>query len=128
MKSVMDMRRLAAAAAIGLVLLVSGAAKAQDSANQNLAAEFRLAESLELAIRDSEKLGLFTKLDIKNRFDEVRTVANDFKRGTVAEYDLKKAFTTSIIWLEHVFANRDPALRIQLAKARSALWKIAVSQ
>jgi len=128
MKSVMDMRRLAAAAAVGLVLVVSGAAKAQDSASQNLTTEFQLAESLELAIRDSEKLGLFTKLDIKNRFDEVRTVAKDFKRGTVAEYDLKKAFNSSIIWLERVFANRDPALRIQLAKARSALWKIAVSQ
>ena len=124
----LNIRCVAAAAAFGLVVVMSGAAKAQDSANQTLGAELLIAESLEHAIRDSEKLGLFTKLDIRNRFDEVRTVAKDFKSGSVAVYDLRKAFNSSIAWLERVFAKSDPVLRVQLVEARSALWKIAVSQ
>lgn len=128
MKTVVNMRCAAAAAAVGLLVALSGTAAAEDSARRNLASELLIAESLELAIRDSEKLGLFTKLHIKSRFDEVRGIAKDFKRGAAAEYDLREAFNASIIWLERVFRKRAPALRTQLVEARGALWKIAVSQ
>ena len=90
--------------------------------------EVRVAESLEQAIRDSEKLSLMTKMSIQDRYNELEDAAEGYRRGDVPEYDLREIFDAAMIWLENLFAQSDPRLRTQLVLARPALWKIATGE
>lgn len=115
---------------IPVVFLVAATTAAVPAAAdiQRLDQEIQVAESLEQAIRDSEKLSFFTKLTIQDRYNELEDAAIGFRRGDVPEYDLREIFDAAMIWLEQLFAQSDPRLRTQLVLARPALWKIATGE
>lgn len=110
-----------------LVLLLSlffcGAAR-PDPPNADLTA----ARDLEQSIRDSENLGLLTKLGIQIRFERIKSLRESVGRGDVSERSLKLAFDSTFDWLEGVFADDAPVLHLRLLRARPALWRIATDQ
>lgn len=91
-------------------------------------AEQAVAKSLKEAIRDSAELGLFTKLRIKSRFDQVTKASRRFQRGQIPEYDLRFIFESAFRWLERTVADDDPALQVQLVQARPVLLRLALAR
>ena len=86
------------------------------------------AASLEHAIRNSDSIGFFTKLKIRSRYQDLEVIALKYGRGAATERDLRGSFDLMFSWLERVFAKSDPRLRLQLVKARPALWQKATNQ
>lgn len=108
---------------VALFTLLFGSVARPESLDQDLAT----AKDLEQSIRDSDNLALLTKLGIQIRFERIKSVRAAFDRGEVPERHLKLAFDSTFSWLESVFAEAEPMLRVRLLRARPALWRVATA-
>jgi len=120
--------RFFAIASLAVFVAICGAvtqASAAEPANSATAAPLDLS-SLETRLRETEAIGLMTKLSLRNQVDDLLNQFRAFYAGrleTTLE-DLRRPFNLLMLKVLSLLQDKDPSLAAALASSREAIWAI----
>lgn len=83
-------------------------------------------DALEQKLRDTEALGFFTKLALKNDVDDLLSAIDENHRGGGAETmnELRERYDLLILKILSLLQDSDSELSEAIASSRSALWHL----
>lgn len=83
-------------------------------------------EALEKRLKETEAIGLFTKLTLKNEVDDLleRFRAHYEGRGEATPAELRQPYELLILKVLTLLQDGDPALARTIADSREAIWSI----
>jgi hypothetical protein len=120
--------RLFAVASLVVLVAICGAvqqASAAEPANGTAAAPLDLP-SLETRLRDTDAIGLMTKLSLRNQVDDLLSQFRAFYAGrleTTIE-DLRRGYDLLMLKVLSLLQGKDPELAAALSASRQAIWAI----
>ncbi len=81
---------------------------------------------LEQRLRDTDALGFFTKLALKNDVDDLLHAVGDYHRGRIADKldGLQERYDLLILKVISLLQDSDPGLSEAIATSRDALWNL----
>jgi hypothetical protein len=83
-------------------------------------------KSLETRLRETDAIGLFTKLTVKNQVDELLERFRDYYKGRlqVSLAELRQAYDLLVMKVMALLQDADPPLASDLAASRESIWGI----
>ncbi len=83
-------------------------------------------DSLERRLRDTDALGFFTKLALKNDVDDLLGAVGDYHRAGIADKldRLRERYDLLILKVISLLQDSDPELSDGIARSRDALWNL----
>jgi hypothetical protein len=83
--------------------------------------------ALEKRLRDTEAIGIFTKLSLKNQVDDLVARFRAFHQGAaVAVTKLREEYDLLLLKVLSVLQDGDPGLARDIAASREAIWGLLV--
>jgi hypothetical protein len=84
--------------------------------------------TLEQRLRDTEAIGVFTKLSLKNQVDDLLAEFHEFdrKRDQTMLARLRQAFDLLVQKVLSLLQDEDPTLAGDVSSSREALWNILI--
>jgi len=81
---------------------------------------------LEMRLRETKAIGVFTKLSIKNQVDDLlaRFRAYHKRQGTVTLVELRRNYDMLMLKVLSLLQDGDPSLARDVARSRAAIWSI----
>jgi hypothetical protein len=121
------MMRILALAALAILVASCGAVQqaSAEPANSATAAPLDLS-SLETRLRDTDAIGLMTKLSLRNQVDDLLSQFRGFYAGrleTTLE-DLRRGYDLLMLKVLSLLQGKDPELAAALSASRQAIWDI----
>jgi hypothetical protein len=98
---------------------------AEPDAPQPSAAKLDL-ESLEARLRETDAIGLMTKLTLKSQVDDLLDRVRAYHEGTVTVQlvELRQPYDSLILKVLALLQDKDPPLASAIATSREAIWAI----
>jgi hypothetical protein len=83
-------------------------------------------KSLEARLRQTQAIGVFTKLALKNQVDDLlgRIRAYHKRQGTTSLAELRRSYDMLLLKVLALLQDTDPPLARDIVKSRAALWSI----
>jgi hypothetical protein len=84
--------------------------------------------SLEQRLRDTNAIGVFTKLSLKNQVDDLLDEFREFhqRRDQTMLAKLRQAFDLLLLKVLSLLQDADPTLARDVSSSREALWNILI--
>jgi hypothetical protein len=81
---------------------------------------------LETRLRQTQAIGVFTKLALKNQVDDLlsRIRAYHKRQGTTSLAELRRSYDMLLLKVLALLQDADPPLARDIVKSRAALWSI----
>lgn len=81
---------------------------------------------LEIRLRETKAIGVFTKLSIKNQVDDLlaRFRAYHKRQGTVTLVELRRSYDMLMLKVLSLLQDGDPSLARDVVRSRAAIWSI----
>ncbi len=82
--------------------------------------------SLEQRLKDTQAIGVFTKLSLKNQVDDLLGDLRDYHKGSspLAQTELRQKYDLLITKVLSLLQSKDPPLASAIASSREAIWQI----
>lgn len=81
---------------------------------------------LEVRLRETKAIGVFTKLSIKNQVDDLLAMFRAYhkRQGTVTLVELRRNYDMLMLKVLSLLQDGDPSLARDVARSRAAIWSI----
>ncbi len=82
--------------------------------------------SLEQRLKDTQAIGVFTKLSLKNQVDDLLGDLREYHKGSspLAQTELRQKYDLLISKVLSLLQAKDPPLASAIASSREAIWQI----
>jgi hypothetical protein len=82
--------------------------------------------SLEQRLKDTQAIGVFTKLSLKNQVDDLLGDLREYHKGSspLAQTELRQKYDLLITKVLSLLQSKDPPLASAIASSREAIWQI----
>ena len=82
--------------------------------------------SLEQRLKDTQAIGVFTKLSLKNQVDDLLGDLREYHKGSspLAQTELRQKYDLLITKVLSLLQSNDPPLASAIASSREAIWQI----
>ena len=83
-------------------------------------------KSLEKRLRETEAIGLFTKITLKNQIDDLVNQFREHHRnsGKTSLAELRQRYDMLLLKLLSLLQDKDPSLAVTIVASRDTLWSI----
>ena len=82
-------------------------------------------DTLEQRLKQTKALGFFTKLELKNRIDDLLDAVREYHaRGSGNLSEIREQFDLLVLKVMTLLQDKEAALAAQISRARSDLWAI----
>lgn len=87
-------------------------------------------KSLETRLRETNAIGVFTKLTVKNQVDDLLDRFRDYYKGRlqISLAELRQAYDLLVLKVLALLQDADPPLASALAASRESIWGILSSR
>jgi len=81
---------------------------------------------LEKQLRETEVIGLFTKITLKNQIDDLVNQFREYhgKRGNTSLAELRQRYDMLLLKLLSLLQDKDPSLARTIVASRDTLWSM----